>query len=77
MTKGNFGKNLRHYLELLNISQADFSKRSGLTQAAVSQIINGRREPNLDSICRILKIIPVKFEDLVIEKVEAKNATRP
>lgn len=73
MTKGNFGKNLRHYLDLLKISQADFSEKSGLTEAAVSQIINGRREPNLESICRVLSVIPVKFEDMIKERKNANN----
>lgn len=73
MTKGSFGKNLRHYLELLNLSQVDLAAKSGLTEAAVSQIINGRREPNLESICRVLSVIPVKFEDMIKERKNANN----
>ena len=65
MTKTNFGQNLAHFLKVLGITQATFAEKSGLTQAAVSQIINGRREPSLDSILKILTVLPIKFEQLI------------
>jgi len=58
----NFGKNLKTVIDFLEISQAELT---GLTQAGISQIVNGEREPSLGSICKILNVLPVKFERLV------------
>lgn len=63
-----FGKNLQEAMNTLGMSQIDLSEKSGLTPAAVSQILNGKREPSLGSIIKILRIIPVKFEKLVGSK---------
>ena len=60
-----FGKNLRTIMFHLEISQRDLAERAGLTTAAVSQIINGKREPSLETICKILEVIPTTFEMLV------------
>lgn len=60
-----FGANLRKVLRALDMSQVELSERSGLTQAAISQILDGKREPALGTVCKILSVIPVRFETLV------------
>lgn len=65
MSPENFGKNLALVLDQLGLSQLELSKRAGLTQSAISQIIHGKREPALSTIVAILNAIPVKFERLV------------
>jgi predicted transcriptional regulator len=65
MNAKNFGKNLNKVLECLEMSQTELARKTGLTQAAISQIIAGKREPSLSSICAILKAIPTNFERLV------------
>lgn len=65
MKPENFGKNLNKIRLALNLTQVDISRATGLTPAAVSQILNHNREPSLKTICAILKYIPVKFEKLV------------
>jgi len=60
-----FGENLNRIMKTLQMSQVDLAQKSGLTQAAISQIISGDREPSLGTIVKILKVIPVKFEVLV------------
>lgn len=55
---------LAKILKALGMSQAELAKRSGLTTAAISQIVNGQREPSLSSIKAILKVIPVSFEKI-------------
>lgn len=62
---GNFGKNLRQILDTLGLTQVEFAQLTGLTQASISQIINGEREPSLGTICKILSVVPIKFERLV------------
>lgn len=61
----HFGRNLRALLESLGITQAEFAARTGITQGAVSMILSGDRDPSLETVIRILKVIPVKFEMLI------------
>lgn len=60
-----FGSKLKALIKTLDISQTELAELTGLTQAAISQIINGEREPSLGTICKILNHIPIKFERLV------------
>lgn len=65
MNPDNFGKNLDDILKTLGMSQIDLANNAGITPAAVSQIITGKREPSLKTICLIMRVVPVKFERLV------------
>ncbi len=60
-----FGENLKEVLDFIDMSQTELSQKSGLTQAAISQVISGTREPSLSTIIKILKVVPVKFERLL------------
>ena len=61
----NFSKNLKTVMANLGLSQIDLVKLTGLTPAAVSQILSGKRDPSLSSVVKILNVIPVKFERLI------------
>ena len=61
----NFGKNLKGIMTKLGMTQADLAERTGLTRAAICQILKGDRDPILGTVCKILNVIPVKFETLV------------
>lgn len=65
MNPENFGKNLKIVINFLGITQIELSKKSGLTPAAISQIVNGERNVTLESLCKILSVIPVSFERLI------------
>lgn len=65
MSPEYFGANLRKCLRALDMTQAEFAQRTGLTQAAISQILDGKREPSLQTICKILEVLPTNFEWLV------------
>lgn len=60
-----FGKNLRRIMDALGMNQSELARRTGLTQAAVSQLLDGIRDPSIHTIVKILRAIPVKFETLV------------
>lgn len=60
-----FGKNLKEVLDVLELSQSDLAEKTGLTQACISQLVNGEREPSLKTVLAILECVPVKFERLV------------
>lgn len=68
-----FGSNLSNILKFLEMTQVELALQSGLTQAAISQIISGEREPSLGSIIKILRVIPVKFERLMMSGNMAKE----
>jgi predicted transcriptional regulator len=55
---------LAELLSLMGMTQNELAKRTGLTQAAISHIINGDRDPALSSILKILRVLPVKFEKI-------------
>jgi transcriptional regulator with XRE-family HTH domain len=65
MNPEKFGRNLSELLKQLEMTQAELAENAGLTPAAISQIIAGKREPSLTTICLIMRVIPVKFERLV------------
>ena len=65
MSPEYFGANLRKVLKSIDMSQAELANKTGLTQAAISQILDGKREPQISSICKILEVIPTNFEWLV------------
>jgi transcriptional regulator with XRE-family HTH domain len=65
MKPNKFGERLAAVLKALDMSQSELADKSGLTPAAISQILAGKREPSLSSICAILEVVPVKFESLV------------
>jgi len=60
-----FGKNLGLILKDLEISQDEFAKKAQCTPAAISQIVNGQRLPQLDTVCKILGVLPVTFERMM------------
>lgn len=60
-----FGKNLKEVMDFLEINQVELATKAGITQAAVSQILSGDREPSFGTIVKILNVIPVKFERLL------------
>jgi len=57
--------NLKQIMDSLEMNQNDLAERSGITRAAVCQILSGKRMPNLDTVCKILTVLPVTFERLV------------
>lgn len=60
----NFHINLRQLLNELGLSQTEFAEHIGITQAAVSQLLNGERIPSVETLLKILNKVPVKFERL-------------
>lgn len=60
-----FGKNLSGLLTELDMSQITLSRLTGLTPAAISQIMSGQREPLLSTVIKILEVIPCSFERMV------------
>lgn len=60
----SFKINLRQMLNELGLTQAEFADIVGITHAAASQLINGQRNPSIETVLKIMNKIPVKFERL-------------
>lgn len=66
MTQDNrFGKNLKRWLVLNHLKQKDLAEWSGLTSAAISQIISGQRMPQLATLLAILYALHIPLELLL------------
>lgn len=64
MNAENIAKNLRDIMVFLDWNQTELAEKLCITQAAVSQIVNGERVPSLSTIIKILKVTGVTFERL-------------
>lgn len=60
-----FARNLKEILTCLGKSQLEFSKQSGLTQACISRIMSGKREPLLTTAVIISKTLGCTLERLI------------
>lgn len=60
-----FRQNMKSIREFLGMTQSDLSRRSGLTVPAISQIEDGKREPSLRSVIKILDGLGVSFERMI------------
>lgn len=60
-----FAQRLQTAMYLKSWTGAELSKRSGLTQAAISRYINGQRQPSVDRIIRLSKALGVTSDYLM------------
>lgn len=60
-----FTMNLKKLMIEREMTAADIARKSGMTQAALSRYINGKRTPNLNSVIKIAKALNVPIELLM------------
>lgn len=60
-----FTMNLKKIMIEREMTAADIARKTGMTQAALSRYINGKRTPNLNSVIKIAKALNVPIELLV------------
>lgn len=60
-----FGKNLKEVRTFLGLTSVELAGKTGLTQACISQIEHGKREPCLGTITKLVEALGVKFERLI------------
>lgn len=53
--KSPFAARLKYVLWRAKMTQYRLAKLSGLEQSAIGHFVNGRREPSLDSLARMLR----------------------
>ena len=69
-----FSKNLLHFLEINQKSQADLCKYIGVSSATVSDWCNGKKMPRMDKIQSICNWLKIEKSDL-LEKHSDKSTT--
>lgn len=65
-----FVKNLRHYMEEREVSQADIASRMGLTASTVSDWYKGKNYPRVDAMQRLATILDISMRELTTETEE-------
>ncbi|MFA5168256.1 MAG: helix-turn-helix transcriptional regulator [Candidatus Omnitrophota bacterium] len=68
---------IKQYREALPLSQSEFSKKTGLTPAAISQFESGEREPSLDSLRKLAEGLNVPVGYLVGEEADKEFLDEP
>ena len=60
-----FGAHLKSLLEEKGMTQAEFARRTGLTEASVSRYINGNRSPRIAQAYRMAQVIGIDMNTLI------------
>lgn len=68
MVENIFGRNVRRVRRTLGMTIEELAQKSGLTQAAISQIETGIRDPQLRSVIKITEALGVKLAKLLERK---------
>lgn len=50
-----FARSIRVRIAMLNATQADCSRQSGVSKATVSRICSGKREPDVETYLRLMR----------------------
>jgi len=62
-----FGKNLKAYRTMLNMTQEDLAKAAGIKRSALSNYELGRSEPDFEIFVRFSRVLGVDPMDLLLE----------
>ena len=64
-TNATFAERVRHALEVREMSQADLARLTGMSQAVISQIVNGKtKDPHFSRVVAIAKALDVSLNYL-------------
>ena len=63
----DFSTTLKKLISDANMTQKDFAKKSGMTEAAISRYVNGTRMPNMDALLRMKTALGCNWEDIMGE----------
>jgi transcriptional regulator with XRE-family HTH domain len=67
--------NLQHYLDVKRVSMNELSRRAGLSQTGVYDIINSRaRSPRLETLEKLAEALDITVADLLMEHRRADAA---
>lgn len=70
MDTADLGKRIQELLDQKGITRKEFSKLTGLTEAAISRYINGQREPKAITLSVIANSLDVSLDELLGTRCE-------
>ncbi|MCW9044876.1 MAG: helix-turn-helix transcriptional regulator [Alphaproteobacteria bacterium] len=72
-----FGKHLRDRARALGMTDADVARQAGLSEPRYGHYVRGAREPNLELLCKISRVLGVSPNDLLgFEKNQSDDEAR-
>ena len=73
MALTDLSRNVRRYMKLQNLSIPQLASKSGLGTATLSNILNGKSDPNSSSLVKISIALGVSFPELLAEIPKLKT----
>ena len=68
-----FAKNLKYYININNITQAELAKKMNVTPATISNWCNGIKSPRMDKINSLCKLFNINRSDLIEDNPKKFN----
>lgn len=68
-----FAKNLKYYININNITQAELAKKMNVTPATISNWCNGIKSPRMDKIDNLCKLFNINRSDLIEDNPKKFN----
>lgn len=69
----NIAKNIRNYMDALDITQIDLAKRLNCANTSVSMWVQGEATPRMDKIDKMCEIFHCTRQDLVSDVTKSKK----
>jgi len=67
MKNNQFGKNLKSLRKANDLTQRELGKKLNVHYNTISSWELGRREPDLDTLVLMTKVLDASFEDLILD----------
>lgn len=68
--QSTFGPNINRYLKSLKLTQQDLENKINISQASISNIINGKTFPTIPQFIQLCELFNVSYEDLYYSKFQ-------
>lgn len=70
-----FAKNLKYYMDMAGLNQADLRRLMGVSSATVSEWCSGKKIPRTDKINTICYYLGIGIDDLLSDNNDGDDAT--
>lgn len=64
MRSGDFGPQLLKVLKNKGMTQVQLAAETKMTKAGINSIVRGTRDPSLETLLKLLRVLDVSLEDL-------------
>lgn len=63
----NIGEKIKKAMKNQKITQKELGDKIGVTRDTIQNYVVGRREPNIETMCKIAKALNISFEELILD----------